>query len=104
MAQRLTFPADHPALPGHFPGRPMVPGVVLLDRIMVAAEAYLSERDGGRWRIGQAPTVKFLRPLPPGVAVDLHFDGSPGKLRFRAELTEAPGAVVVSGTLAGTRE
>lgn len=104
MAQRLTFPSDHPALPGHFPGRPIVPGVVLLDRIMAAAGEFLSEREGGRWRISQAPSVKFLQPLPPGTAVEIHFDGDAGKLRFRAELVDAPGGVVVSGTLTGTRE
>ena len=30
---------DHPSLPGHFPGRPLVPGVVLLDRVLEAIEA-----------------------------------------------------------------
>ncbi len=30
---------DHLALPGHFPGRPVVPGVVLLDQVIAAARA-----------------------------------------------------------------
>ena len=52
--------ADHPSLPGHFPGAPIVPGVVILDEILVA----LSE-----WREDSRPSVmrsvKFLRPLMP---------------------------------------
>ena len=28
--------ADHPSLPGHFPGAPLVPGVVILDEVVAA--------------------------------------------------------------------
>ncbi len=34
----LLIPADHPALPGHFPGQPLVPGALLLD-VLLAGEA-----------------------------------------------------------------
>ena len=30
--------ADHPSLPGHFPGAPLVPGVVILDEVIAALE------------------------------------------------------------------
>jgi 3-hydroxymyristoyl/3-hydroxydecanoyl-(acyl carrier protein) dehydratase len=32
------FPIDHPALPGHFPGQPIAPGAVLLDRLELYAQ------------------------------------------------------------------
>ena len=31
-----TIPSDHPSLPGHFPDRPIVPGVVILDEVVAA--------------------------------------------------------------------
>ncbi|MGI9492997.1 MAG: ACP dehydratase [Geminicoccaceae bacterium] len=29
----VVIPDDHPCLPGHFPGRPIVPAVVVLDEV-----------------------------------------------------------------------
>ena len=56
--------ADHPALPGHFPGRPLVPAVVILDRVIEAAEAWC----GPAFKLGGLPQAKFLAPLLPGEA------------------------------------
>lgn len=65
LSARWTVPPDHPAFAGHFPGRPMVPGVLLLDRVvMLVAEA-----------TGHAPetlavrSVKFLSPVVPDETV-----------------------------------
>ena len=55
----------HPALPGHFPGNPIVPAVVLLERVAAAIEqAY-----GPQARLSRLPAVKFLAPLAPGEPV-----------------------------------
>ena len=35
---QFSIPHDHPSLPGHFPGRPIVPGVVMLERVLEAIE------------------------------------------------------------------
>ena len=48
-----TVPADHPAFPGHFPGRPIVSGVVLLDQAIRFAEILLG-RPGLNWQVGNA--------------------------------------------------
>ena len=54
IEKRVTIAADHPALPGHFPGDPIVPGVVLLDEVLSALP--------GRMDI---PWAKFHAPLRP---------------------------------------
>ncbi len=55
-------PADHPALAGHFPGRPIMPGVVLLDQAILFAERLLGYQVAA-WHIGSA---KFFSPVAPG--------------------------------------
>lgn len=57
----LTISATHPAFAGHFPGDPLLPGVVLLDLIL--ADAAIAA-------IGGITRLKFLRPVRPGERID----------------------------------
>jgi len=59
-----VVPRDHPALPGHFPGHPIVPGVVLLELM----EALLAHNGYG---VLGCPQVKFLVPVAPQTPLTL---------------------------------
>ena len=76
----MEFVVDpsHPSLPGHFPGDPIVPGVVLLDRVVEAIEAV----HGPLARL-RLPQVKFLQPLRPGEPARVELGGSAPRWRFR---------------------
>ena len=58
----LTINSDHPALPGHFPGHPVVPGVIVLEEVIQA----LSEIYGQGLIVTGMPAVKLSSPLRPG--------------------------------------
>jgi 3-hydroxymyristoyl/3-hydroxydecanoyl-(acyl carrier protein) dehydratase len=70
--------ADHPSLPGHFPGEPILPGVVVLDRALEAAEAWL----GSALLVTDLAHVKFVSPLRPGDRARLHLRLDAPSLRF----------------------
>ena len=61
IEQTWRVPADHPAFAGHFPGHPIVPGVVLLDRAVQMAQRLRGGPLAG-WQVTQ---VKFLSPCGP---------------------------------------
>lgn len=94
-AADLCIGSDHPSLPGHFPGQPVVPGVVILDAVEVQARALL----GDGLRLRRIPQVKFLTPLLPGerASIELEPDAAtPGRVRFRVRRGEA---LLASGEL-----
>jgi 3-hydroxymyristoyl/3-hydroxydecanoyl-(acyl carrier protein) dehydratase len=77
----FAVPHDHPALPGHFPGRPVVPGVVVLERVLEAIEA--AHGPLGALRL---PQVKFVQPLLPGERADIAIEalgGGAPRWKFR---------------------
>ena len=90
--------SDDPCLDGHFPGRPLVPGVVLLERVLAAVEAQHGPL--GPLRL---PQVKFLHPVLPGQAAQVCLEGEAPRWRFRvlhAGRVLASGEVVADAPLA----
>ncbi len=76
--QTLHVPHDHPSFAGHFPGHPVLPGVVLLSMVMEALQSPL----GTPAQIDQA---KFLAPVLPGDTLTLSVTTQGRSLQF--ELT-----------------
>lgn len=92
---KRSIDAAHPALPGHFPGDPVVPGVVLLDEIVDAVLGELPFSPDAGWTVCSA---KFLRPVRPGDSLDIRLVPDGGSM-VRFECCVA-GDVAVSGSLA----
>ena len=92
---QFTVPHDHPALPGHFPGRPVVPGVVVLERVVEAIEA--AQGPLGALRL---PQVKFVQPLLPGERADIAIEAVSGDApRWKFRVTR-DGVAIASGEVA----
>jgi 3-hydroxymyristoyl/3-hydroxydecanoyl-(acyl carrier protein) dehydratase len=77
----FTVPSDHPCLPGHFPGQPVVPGVVVLDHVLQALETQRGHVRGGL----RMPQVKFVQPLLPGEQAQIVLEGAAPKWKFRVQ-------------------
>lgn len=73
---------------GHFPGNPVVAGVLLIDAVVAAAEARL----GRTVSIARLPLVKFLTPLRPGQEARLELEVAEPQVEF----TVTRGAAVVA--------
>jgi 3-hydroxyacyl-[acyl-carrier-protein] dehydratase len=67
---------EHPCLPGHFPGQPLVPGVVLLECVAKALRAWRGER------LARVLEAKFVAPLYPGEQAELELGDKAGRIRF----------------------
>ncbi len=83
----FTVDPAHPAFAGHFPGQPILPGVVLLDEVMRVIEAVFAAE--GTQAV--APLIdhytlalaKFHQPAGPGARLLIRLDRQPsGAIAF----------------------
>lgn len=86
--------AEHPSLPGHFPGQPVVPGVVVLDHVVACLE-----RAHGPLASLHLAQVKFLQPLLPGESARIELEAiAVTRWRFRVLRGNA---MIANGELRG---
>lgn len=59
---------DDPFFRDHFPGRPVLPGVLATEALLQAGRVLLRGRvaDGHRWVLGSGRAIRFSRFLEPG--------------------------------------
>ncbi|MFV1992477.1 MAG: hydroxymyristoyl-ACP dehydratase [Acidiferrobacterales bacterium] len=75
----MKISGTHPALAGHFPGSPVVPGVVILDKVI----SKLAELKGVNVKVKTFPAIKFLNPIGPDEEFDISFtEKDTGKITF----------------------
>ena len=69
--------ANHPALPGHFPGEPLVPGVIILARVAESIRARFP-----RLELGTLLNARFHLPLAPEQPFIVHSELQGERVRF----------------------
>jgi len=66
----FSWPAGHPVFAGHFPGRPIVPGVMLLEWV----QAEIGQAVGRATHEIRVREAKFFMPIEPAQRAQLRFD------------------------------
>ena len=95
QSQEVRFASDHPTAPGHFPSRPLIPGVLLLDEAMKLTEGAVGAGDEILVR-----AAKFHHPVRPGETIVVRWEARPaGLVKFECRLRDG-NILVASGTLA----
>jgi 3-hydroxymyristoyl/3-hydroxydecanoyl-(acyl carrier protein) dehydratase len=87
------IPADHPAFDGHFPGEPLLPGVVVLAEAFARIEADTGV-PASEWTLESG---KFHGAVGPGARLEVVHHAHGAGRRF--EVLDH-GRLVASGTLA----
>lgn len=101
VSARWPIAVDHPGFDGHFPGRPLLPGVVLLSMVMetLAKAPRLAARLGAAPRFEQ---IKFLAPVAPGAELTVRLKVEGRGVAFEVIDDSVGSRVAVRGQLAAS--
>ena len=111
---RYTFKPDESFYPGHFPGEPIPPGVIMLESMcqvgVVALGIYILAKELPPEEVVKYKTlftdaqVDFSGIVPPGTTVNIKAERvywRRKKLRSKVEMSLTDGTVVASATVSG---
>ncbi len=92
---RLVVPGNHPSLAGHFPGTPIVPGVVILSLVIQAINHQLPHIV-----LGTLLSMRFHTPLRPDQPLTVHVELRGERVRIEARVVDVQsgsGALIATG-------
>jgi 3-hydroxymyristoyl/3-hydroxydecanoyl-(acyl carrier protein) dehydratase len=88
----VVIGSDHPALPGHFPGQPVVPAAVILSRVIEAVRHSWPDT-----RVTGIRKAKFVQRVVPDEPFRIELDAPTGdSLKFVCRTADT---IVVQGRL-----
>lgn len=93
------FAASEPFFRGHFPGRPLVPGVILTEA--AAQTAGIAAGGKASYHLSAIRQMKFMRPVGPDTRVEFRAvktGGMGGLLQFQVS-AKVTGETVAEGTI-----
>lgn len=102
---RTSFEANDPMFAGHFPGNPLVPGVILTEALAqtagIAAASGYPETAQPMFLLSAIRTMKFFQAVRPEEAIDLRAEklGEVGGMVQFKVAASVKGALVAEGQL-----
>ena len=102
---RVWFDADDPMFSGHFPGNPIVPGVIITEALAqaagIAAASGYPETEKPVFLLSAIRTMKFLQAIRPGSKIDLRAEkmaATEALFQFKVSAS-VDGAIAAEGQL-----
>ena len=93
MISEFCVNYDHPAVQGHFPGNPIVPGALILEYVMQSVLDHLPDNVV----VSGFSSVKYLLPVLPGQVLQVElFEPDNPKIEFKVMVDKH---VAVTGSL-----
>lgn len=94
---------NEPFFQGHFPGNPIMPGVLILEAMAQLGSILVQNMAEGQGKLGMfsgIDSVRFRRPVVPGDRLDLKVE----LLKIRSNIGKARGIGMVDGQIAAEGE
>ncbi len=103
LSIRKDIVLEDPYLAGHFPGRPIYPGVFILETVRQAVSAVLGEVDGAVADVSAVSALRFVGAMHPGESLRVEATVGPagpdGAVAVDARCRRADGSDVARLTL-----